>query len=207
MDARDVKQIVAKALGGVRQALRGMVQRVGGARQVILVQMEGLAGEPFNAVEQFQQPGLRSIALAGMQPIMVPLNGNSANGVIIAMSNGALYIADLQPGEIALFNENDGVANSIVLRNGKIQEITCDTLKIKALLGVEIDTPLVKMTHALEVAENSKTATITVTSAAANASQMAGGLQATGDITANGKSLDSHTHLVTAIGTQTAPPT
>ncbi|MDP3841046.1 MAG: phage baseplate assembly protein V [Oxalobacteraceae bacterium] len=206
MEARQIKQMIHNALGSVRQALRGKLERANGAKQIIILQMEGLADEPFNAAELFQQPGLRSIPLAGMQPIIIPLNGSSANGVVVAMSNGALFVANLQPGEVALFNENDGIANSIVLRNGKIAEITCDTLKIKALLGVEIDTPLVTMTHALDVAENTKTATINITSAAADASQMAGGLQAAGDITANGKSVHDHTHMVNAVGAQTNPP-
>lgn len=192
MGPRDVKDMIANALGSVRQALRGNMTRANGAKQVIIVQMDGLAGEGFNASELFQQPGLRSIPLAGMQPIIVPLNGSSANGVVVAVSNGAMYISNLQPGEVALFNENDGVANSLVLRNGKIAELTTGTFNIKATVGVNIDTPKVTMTHALEVAESTKTSTINVTSTAADASHMAGGIKSDADIVASGISLINH---------------
>lgn len=192
MDARTIKQMIANALGSVRQALRGKVRRAAGARQVILVQMEGLAGEPFNATELFQQPGLRSIPLAGMQPIIVPLHGNSANGVVVAMSNGALYVSDLAEGEVALFNEADGVANSIVLRNGKLIEIRCATLAITATSGVHIDTPTVTMTHDLAVAAHTTTASLATTDTAAGSAHFAGSVTSDGDVHAGAISLANH---------------
>src|SRR3569623_371101 len=192
MNARDIKTLNGNAIAGVRAALKGRVRRAQTSKQIILLQMDGKQGESFNAAEFYQTPGIRSVPTAGMQPIIIPLNGKSANGVAVAMSNGALYVTDLAEGEIAVFNETDGVANSLVLRNGKIAELTCDTFKVKATTMVEIDTPVVKMTHNLEVAENTKTATINVTSTAANASQMAGGLDAQGDVVSGGISLQNH---------------
>jgi phage baseplate assembly protein V len=132
MEARQIRQMISNALTGVRQALRGILVRAEGDKRVVIVQMEGLKGESFNDTEFFQQPGLRSVPIAGMQPIIIPLNGRSANSVVVAMSNGKLFITDLQPGEVALFNENDGVANSIILRNGKVIDMTCETLNISA---------------------------------------------------------------------------
>jgi phage baseplate assembly protein V len=192
MDAKQIKLMINNALGSVRQALRGKLQRATGDKQIILLQMEGLAGEPFNGAELFQQPGLRSIPLPGMQPIIVPLNGKSANGVVVAMSNGSLFITDMKPGEVALFNENDGVANSIVLRNGKLIEIKCATLNITATTAVNIDTPKVTMTHDLDVAENTKTATFSTTSISANGAHFAGTIKTDGDAIASGVSLVNH---------------
>ncbi|OFJ46392.1 hypothetical protein BA896_021795 [Janthinobacterium lividum] len=192
MDPKQIKGMIASALGSVRQALRGKLTRANGAKQVILLQMEGAAGEVFNAAELFQQPGLRSIPLAGMQPIIVPLNGNSANGVVVAMSNGALFVSNLQPGEVALFNENDGVANSIVLRNGKVVEIRCATLNITATAGVNIDTPTVTMTHNLAVAVNTTTASLNTTATSAGAAHFAGTVTSDGDVLAGSISLTNH---------------
>ena len=141
MQARDIKQMIRNAVGSVRTALRGNVLRASGDKRVVLLQADGLATETFNDAEMFQQPGFRSIPLEGMQPIIVALNGASANGVVVAVSNGALFIADLQPGEVAVFNENDGIANSIILRNGKVIDITCDTLNIKAATKVNVTAP------------------------------------------------------------------
>lgn len=185
----DVRKVIDRALSGVRQALRGRISRADGSKRVILVQASGVAGENFNATEFFQQPGLRSIPLAGMQPIIVPLNGKSAASVVVAMSNGALFITDLVAGETAVFNENDGVANSLVLRNGKIAELTTGQLNITATEGVHIDTPKVTMTHDMEVAGNSETLTLNVTSTDPEGSQFAGGIKATGDVIAGTISL------------------
>lgn len=206
MDARALKKMMADAIGGVRQALRGRLQRAAGAKQVILVQSDGLAGEQFNDAELFQQPGLRSIPIAGMQTIIVPLGGRSANGVVIAMSNGALFITDLQPGEVALFNENDGVANSVVLRNGRLVEINCANLTINASEAVTITAPTVTMTTTTTTIE-ADTATIDAgtTNVSGNtniggdttmggSAQVAQTLRAAVDLVAAGKSLKAHVH-------------
>jgi phage baseplate assembly protein V len=215
MEPRQIKQMISGALKGVRQALRGILVRAEGDKRVVIVQMEGLKGESFNDAEFFQQPGFRSVPLGGMQPIIVPLNGNSANSVVVAMSNGKLFITDLQPGEVAIFNENDGVANSVILRNGKVIDITCDVLNITATnavniqtaqmtvdasAGVQINTPTVTMSDNLDVGDSAtvanltQTGTLSVTSASAGASHMAGGLIADGEIKSEGKSLPHHTH-------------
>lgn len=223
MDVRSIKMMIANSLRGVRQALRGIVNRTNATKRVILVQAAGVNGETFNGAEYFQHPGFRSVPLAGSQPVIIPLNGNSANGVIIACSNGKLFITDLNEGEVAVFNETDGLANSMILRNGRIANITCDVLNIHATTavniqtqqmtvdassGVDINTPTVTMSDDLavggnaQVAAQTQTATLSVTSTAAGASQMAGGLNATGEIKSQGKSLPHHTHpgVLTGLG-------
>jgi phage baseplate assembly protein V len=200
MDARQLKKMIASALGSVRQALRGRLQRATGGKQVILVQADGLAGEQFNDAEFFQHPGLRSLPLAGMQAIMIPLGGRSANGVVVAMSNGALFITDLQPGEVALFNENDGVANSIILRNGKVVDITCETLNINASAAVNIHAPVVTLdttTTTIGATTVSIDAPTTTASGNLNVAQTVAGAA---DVTAAGKSLKAHVHDKVATG-------
>lgn len=184
MDARQIKQMIGNALASVRQALRGNLIRANGARQVIILQMDGVSGESFNAAELFQQPGLRSIPLAGMQPIIVPLNGNSANGVVVAMSNGALFVADLQPGEVALFNENDGVANSLVLKNGKVAELTTQTFTVNAQV-INFNAPTVNMSGDVNVEQT---------------------LAAAVDVSAAGKSLKGHRHPGGTVGPGLSDP-
>lgn len=206
MDARQLKQMIASALGSIRQALRGKLQRAGAAKQVILVQTEGLAGEAFNDAELFQQPGLRSVPLAGMQTIVIPLGGRSANGVVVAMSNGELFITDLQPGEIAVFNENDGVASSIILRNGRVIDITCGTLNINAADAVNITAPNVNLattTTAISATTVDVTADTTNISGDADIggnAHVAGTLTGDVDVIAAGKALGAHVHDHVAAG-------
>lgn len=213
MDPRQLKQMIANALGSVRQALRGRLQRATAGKQVILVQAEGLAGERFNDAELFQQPGLRSVPLAGMQTIVIPLGGRSANGVVVAMSNGALYITNLQPGEVALFNETDGVANSIILRNGGIIDINCATLNIVASDAVNIHAPTVTLdTTTTTIGATTATIAATTTNIDAATTTISGNvnvaqtLAAVVDLTAAGKSLKAHVHNGVAVGPASSGP-
>lgn len=204
MDSKRIKEMIGSALNGVRSALKGKVNRAVGTKRVIVLQLDGLNGEPFNSTEFFQMPGYRGMPLANMDAVIAPLNGKSANSIVVAMSNGALFITDLQDGECAIFNENDGVANSVVLRNGKIMEVTCDVLNFKVATSVNFDTPIVNMTHNLAVAEQAKSLTLSVTSTEANASTLAGGLHADGKIISGDISLGDHRHPET--GVITDPP-
>lgn len=131
MSPQDVKLQIARALSGVRQALRGKLTRLTD-KQVQLAQVEGVAGELFQDAEFFQQAGLRSRPLAGAQVIVLPLQGSSAHGVVIACANGKLHVANLQDGETALFNERDG--HFIHLKNGRVVRIECETLEVVSTL-------------------------------------------------------------------------
>ena len=187
-----IKAMIQGALRGVRQALRGTLTRTDTGKQVLRVQAEGLQGEPFNGTPYLQHPGFRSIPLGGNQLVIVPLHGKSANAVVVAMSNGTLFVADLAPGEVAIFNENDGIANSVVLRNGRIQEHTCDVFKIKAKISVEIDAPDVNLTDNLSVAKKTTTASLGSTSTAPGANHFAGAIASDADIVAGTVSLQKH---------------
>jgi phage baseplate assembly protein V len=220
MDVRAIRQLIDRAVGSVRQALRGRLQRAKAGKQVILVQAEGLAGESFNDAEYFQHPGFRSVPVAGMQTIVLPLGGRSANGVVVAVSNGNLFVTDLQPGEVAVFNETDGVANSIILRNGKIIDIKCATLNIVATDAVNVTTPNLRCSTTSTRIEASTVdveadttaisgdATIGGALTTSGNATIGGTLAASGDVTGGGKSLETHVHGNVASGTaHTSPPT
>lgn len=200
MSPQDIKQHIGRALSGVRQALRGKLARLTD-KQVMLAQVEGVAGELFQDAEVFQQAGLRSKPLAGAQVIVVPLHGSSAHGVVIACANGKLHVANMQDGETAIFNEKEG--HFIHLKNGKIIRIECDKLEVVA--------PLATFSGKVEIASDA-----TVGGSAAVAQSVTAGL----DITAGGQVADqggaktmggmraiynSHTHNEQGNGVTTPP--
>jgi phage baseplate assembly protein V len=195
MNPADVKNMISNGLRSVRQALRGMLASASGSKQVVLVQMAGKKGETFTGAEYFQHAGLRSVPLAGMQPIIVPLNGSSSNAVVVAMSNGKMFIVDLQPGEVAIFNEGDGAGNSVILRNGRIIDMTCDVLNIHATTAVNIQTATLSM---------SASAGTTLTTPNTNTT---GSIHADGDVTSQGVSLPGHKHPgIVRGGARSDPP-
>ena len=210
MSPSDVKHIVGKALRSIRQALRGIVSRSVATNQVILAQAIGLNSEQFNGAEIFQQPGLRSNPLAGMQAIIIPLNGKSANGVIVAMSNGKLFVTDLQPGEVAIFNESDGAAvNSIILRNGGIINAVCNTLNVTATqaniaVSGNITSSAAQWNHSGLLNVNGN-ASISGTAQVGGAITGGSGMTLAGDINADGLSFTNHFHTDPQ-GGDTSPP-
>ena len=207
MDVRSVRQLIDRAVGSVRQALRGRLQRAKAGKQVILVQADGLAGESFNDAEYFQHPGLRSVPVAGMQAIVVPLGGRSANGVVVAVSNGSLFVADLKPGEVAIFNEADGAANSIILRNGGIIDIKCATLNIEATDAVNVTAPNVQFSTTSTKIEASTVDVDADTTTISGDATVGKTLTASQDVMGGGKSLKSHVHGGVARGVaQSDPP-
>lgn len=184
MHPDQAKSIAERAAQGVRQALRGTIRRVNAAKRVMLAQVDGLAGESFQDIELYQLPGFRGNPLAGRQVVVMPLNGKSSNAVVVSYANGELYITDLAPGETTIFNETDG--HSVTLRNGKLIEVKCDTLKIDAAVAVQINTPTVAISHAVTVGTTLTAAT---------------------DVIAAGKSGAHHTHRENGAGAQTNQPT
>ena len=145
----------------------------------MLGQAEALSGDKFQRAEYFQQAGFRSRPLKNAEVIIIPLHGKSAHGVIISCANGQLHVANMQDGETAIFNETDG--HFIYLKNGRIIEISCDTLNINAAVAVNINSPVLHATASSSVTLTSPQTT------------MSGNVSAT-DIYASGTSVRGHHH-------------
>ncbi len=161
MNPQLIKAQVARALSGIRQALRGKVLRVSAGTRVMLAQVAGLAGETFQDAEVFQQAGLRSVPMAGSQVVVIPLNGASAHGIVISCANGALHVANMQEGETALFNEREG--HFIHLKNGKVIRMEADVIELVATTKVLLQTPLVDATAKIQAAGEVQDAAGTMT--------------------------------------------
>ncbi len=138
MKPADVDARIWRFLGGVRGPLKGKTTRLSAGRRVMVAQAEGVSGEMFQGAEVFQHCGFRSVLPAGTQVIILPVGGSSAHGVIVASTNGAGFSADLASGELQIFNETDGAR--ITLRNGRLVEVDCDFLHIRATASVTVDT-------------------------------------------------------------------
>ena len=78
---------------------------------------------------------LPAIRLPGSDCVVVPLGGKTSHGIIVTTTNGAYRITGLSDGETAVYNA-DGA--KMVLKKGRVIEIDCDKLNIKAPGGVNI---------------------------------------------------------------------
>jgi phage baseplate assembly protein V len=95
---------IARALGGIRQAFRGVLTLVKSAGAVQLVQVDALAGEQLQDAELFQQFGFTSNPPAGVMAIVLPMGGKTAHGIVIATEHTTFRKRNLAPGEAAIYD-------------------------------------------------------------------------------------------------------
>ena len=103
----------------------------------------------------------------------------------------------MKSGETAVYDES---GSTIILKQGRLIEIDCDILKITASTKVEISSPVVETDHVFtaqgQINGNGGMAVQGGSGASftGNVTQTKGSFTTDGDVTANGKSLVSHTH-------------
>lgn len=200
MDIKTIDKRIKQAFNAVRQAFRGKVARVQAGGSVQKIQVEGLDGETVQDLEHAENFGFTSNPPAGSDCVVVPLGGKTSHGIIVTTTNGAYRITGLAEGETAVYNA-DGA--KMVLKKGRVIEIDCDKLNIKAPNGVNITSEKVECSAVLTAqgqingnggmavqGGNGTTFTGNV--------NMVGDLHTTGELTNNGKDVGStHKHTET----------
>ncbi|OFK02254.1 baseplate assembly protein [Neisseria sp. HMSC067G11] len=200
MDIKTIDKRIKQAFNTVRQGFRGKVARVQAGGGVQKIQVEGLDGETVQDLEHAENFGFTSNPPAGSDCVVVPLGGKTSHGIIVTTTNGAYRITGLSDGETAVYNA-DGA--KMVLKKGRVIEIDCDKLNIKAPNGVNITSEKVECSAVLTAqgqingnggmavqGGNGTTFTGNV--------DMVGDLHTTGELTNNGKDVGStHKHTET----------
>ncbi|MEZ7786871.1 MULTISPECIES: phage baseplate assembly protein V [Neisseria] len=200
MDIKTIDKRIKQAFNTVRQGFRGKVARVQAGGGVQKIQVEGLDGETVQDLEHAENFGFTSNPPAGSDCVVVPLGGKTSHGIIVTTTNGAYRITGLSDGETAVYNA-DGA--KMVLKKGRVIEIDCDKLNIKAPSGVNITSEKVECSAVLTAqgqingnggmavqGGNGTTFTGNV--------DMVGDLNTTGALTNNGKDVGStHKHTET----------
>lgn len=138
----DIDARIERALGRIRLAFRGEITLVNAAGHVQFVQGEGFASEKLRDNELFQHYGFTSHPLPGTMAVVLPIGGKTAHGIVIATEHATYRLKGLESGEVALYTDE---GDSIVMRRGRLIEVTTDTLKIDAADHVEINTPRVQL--------------------------------------------------------------
>lgn len=200
MDIKTIDKRIKQAFNTVRQGFRGKVARVQAGGGVQKIQVEGLDGETVQDLEHAENFGFTSNPPAGSDCVVVPLGGKTSHGIIVTTTNGAYRIAGLSDGETAVYNA-DGA--KMVLKKGRVIEIDCDKLNIKAPSGVNITSEKVECSAVLtaqgQINGNGGMAVQggSGTTFTGNV-DMVGDLNTTGALTNNGKDVGStHKHTET----------
>ena len=155
--------------------------------------MQGLADETLQDVEQLQQFGFTSHAPAGSEMIVLPLGGDTTHGIVIASEHGSFRVKNLQGGEVAVYDQS---GSSIVLKQGRLIEMDCDNLVIRARQKVQIDSPMVEASaQVLAKGQITGQNGLAISGGeGGTAARINGSLKTTGDVVAGEVSVQQHTH-------------
>lgn len=149
-----IKQIdnrIRRHLSGIRLAFRGVITLVKAAGAVQLVQGDGLNGERLLDMEYFQHFGFTSNPPAGSMKVVLPIGGKTAHSIIIATEHGTYRLKNLKPGEVALYTDE---GDSIILKRGRIMEVTTQTFRVNAATAIELNSPTITGTASTSVSFN-----------------------------------------------------
>jgi phage baseplate assembly protein V len=203
---------IDRALARRRLAFRGKITRVNADAPVQLVQIDGVADEQLQDNELMQHYGYTSNPPAGTMGVVLPVGGRTAHGIVVATEHGTYRLKALKPGEVAVYTDE---GDSIVLKRGRLIEVTTQTLKINASTKVEITTPDMVVTAANQVLMTTPlvkaSAVVTAdgkingnggmaiqggtgATFSGNVAQTGGSITTDGDVQASGKSLAGHAH-------------
>lgn len=205
---REIDARITRKLAGIRQAFRGVVSLVKSGGPVQLVQGEGLASENGQDDEYFQHYGLTSNPPPGAMKITLPIGGRTGHSIVIATEHGSYRLKNLASGEVAIYTDE---GDSIVLKRGRLIEVTTHTLKINtevmevnASSKIDFNTPMVtcseqatvqhRLTGNGSLSITNVSGTGGVSSFVGPINQTEGGYTTDTDVVAIGISLHGHHH-------------
>lgn len=198
--ARKTAQTAQAVSDSIRQAFRGKLTLTQSGESIQRVQVQGLADETLQDIEQLQQFGFTSHAPAHTDVIVIPLGGDTSHGIVIASEHGSFRVKNLQSGEVAVYDQS---GSSIVLKQGKLIEIDCDTLYIKAQTKIRMESPLVEASEVL-TAQGQINGNGGLVVSGGSGATVSGSLKTTGDVVAGDISLQNHTHTEQGDGALTS---
>lgn len=176
-----IRREIHRALAGMRQAVRAVLQGSVTRTRVQRLNAEALAGEKLQDIELLQHFGFTSAPPDGTQLIVIPLGGRTSAAVVVASEHGTYRFKVDAQGEAALYNQWGDV---IHLKQDR-------SIRVEAQLKVDVVSPLATFSGNVAVAGN---LAVTGNSTAAGNLTVAGTVTGTTDVVSGGKSLKTHTH-------------
>lgn len=212
---------------------RGTVSAADGQKKMRVLQCKFLAGETRDGLEHFEPYGYTSEPLKDGQPEALALffDGDRSHGVVVCVADRR-YRLKIEPGEVAIY---DDVGQKVHLKRDGIEVVTPGWLHanvgadaVTSITGSETSTVGGDLTTTVTGNAVVKAAKATVDAAdtmitgnllvqgkitgmgglavsGGGGASVEGSLSTTGDVTAGGISLQTHTHPGDSGGTTGAP--
>lgn len=106
---------------------RGLVATTDDEKKMQRHQVRLLSNETQDDIEHFQPYGFTSVPQVGAETVVVFLGGNRSHPIAIVSDDRRYRLTSLQKGEVALYTDE---GTSVVLKRGKVVEVTCDEYKL-----------------------------------------------------------------------------
>lgn len=151
-----------RLLAPLQRAVQNMLARVAvigieSAGRAQLLQVGLQADEVKDGIEHLEPYGFTARPHAGAEGLAVFLDGDRSHGLVIAVADRRYRLRGLEAGEVALYTDE---GDTLVLRRGRIAELTTGTFLVKAGTKVRFETPLVETTGELLDRAGSNTRTV-----------------------------------------------
>lgn len=148
----DIQSQLTKAIAPIVGRVRNMVARavlsaVNDAAGIQMVKLSLLSKETKDGAERFQNYGFTSVPMPGAEGVALFVGGLRSHAVVVAMDDRRYRIKGLQAGEVAIYTDE---GDSIVLKRGRLIEVTTDTLVVNATTKATFVTPLLECTGDIE---------------------------------------------------------
>jgi len=134
---------------------RGVVVLANAGRKLQALQLRLTAREAKDSVEHFEPYGFTSCPKDGAEALVAFLGGDRSHGVAFMVTDRRVRLQGLQPGEVAIFT---GEGQALVLKNGKIAELTTGTFRVNAETAIELNAPKVTAQKDIEAGGKVKAA-------------------------------------------------
>lgn len=134
---------------------RGMVVIANAGRKLQTLQLRLTAREVKDSVEHFEHYGFTSNPMEGAEALVAFLGGDRSHGVAFMVTDRRVRLQGLEPGEVAIFTHE---GQALVLKNGKIAELTTGTFRVNAETLIELNAPKVTTPHDIEAGGKLKAA-------------------------------------------------
>lgn len=119
---------------------RGVVVLANSSRKLQTLQLRLTSGEMKDNVEHFEPYGFTSCPGPGAETLTGFLGGDRSHAVALVTTDRSVRLQGLKPGEVAIFT-GEGV--SLVLKNGRIAELTTGVFRVNADERIELNAPRV----------------------------------------------------------------
>ncbi|WAP69035.1 phage baseplate assembly protein V [Jiella pelagia] len=130
---------------------RAVVSAVSDGSKMQSLQLNALHGEVRDDVERFQNYGFTSVPHTGAEAVVVFPSGNREHGLVVVVDDRRYRLRSLSAGEVALYSDE---GDAVVLKRGRVVEITTNTLRVNALSKIELNAPTVEMNASTRVQAN-----------------------------------------------------